>query len=237
MDPILYWNEVALEANRIAHTKAKGQQTGPTLSSRALAIVHLAMHDAYFGVDTAAGQGLYLPGATTLPSGGNAAAAVAAAACSTLAALHPSQLASFEKALGEAEIPDEDASTSRAYGLAVAKAILDKLAVKPGEPGADDGREQHPWRAELPDDLVGRQLVEADRAAGEGGAEEPERVGGWDGSQPEPDRQYDRDEQRDGEPEGTFDEHDCREYLPLVRRVEQGVEGAEGVRTVTVAGA
>lgn len=40
MDPILYWNEVALEANRVSHTNEKNEQTSPTLSSRALAIVH-----------------------------------------------------------------------------------------------------------------------------------------------------------------------------------------------------
>jgi vanadium chloroperoxidase len=51
MDPILYWNEVALEANRISHTDLKDAGTlGPTLSSRALAIIHLAMYDAYAGV-------------------------------------------------------------------------------------------------------------------------------------------------------------------------------------------
>jgi Vanadium chloroperoxidase N-terminal domain/PAP2 superfamily len=141
MDPILYWNEVALEANRVAHTEKDGKQTGPTLSSRALAIVHLAMHDAYFGVQPN-GHALYLPGATGLPPGGNVDAAVAAAACATLVALHPSQTATFEAALGEAGIMDETAAESRAYGLAVANAILDKLAVKPGEPGADDA---HYW--------------------------------------------------------------------------------------------
>lgn len=50
MDPILYWNDVALEANRISHTNGKNEQTGPPLSSRALAIVHLAIYDAYIGV-------------------------------------------------------------------------------------------------------------------------------------------------------------------------------------------
>ena len=51
-DYILIWNEVALEAARVvSHTdKSKAQQNGPTLSSRALAIVHLAMYDAYAGV-------------------------------------------------------------------------------------------------------------------------------------------------------------------------------------------
>jgi hypothetical protein len=42
-DPILYWNDVALEANRVSHTSEKGEQKGPPLSARALAIVHLAM--------------------------------------------------------------------------------------------------------------------------------------------------------------------------------------------------
>ena len=42
MDSILFWNAVALEANRVSHSDpAKGEQTGPTLSSRALAIVSL----------------------------------------------------------------------------------------------------------------------------------------------------------------------------------------------------
>jgi hypothetical protein len=50
-DPILFWNNAALEANRVDHTgplRARNQR-GPTLTSRALAMVHIAMHDAYFG--------------------------------------------------------------------------------------------------------------------------------------------------------------------------------------------
>jgi hypothetical protein len=47
MDPSLLWNQVALEANRVSHTTGPNEQTGPTLSSRALAIVHLVMYDAY----------------------------------------------------------------------------------------------------------------------------------------------------------------------------------------------
>jgi hypothetical protein len=30
MDPILFWNDVALEANRESHTNGKNEQTGPT---------------------------------------------------------------------------------------------------------------------------------------------------------------------------------------------------------------
>jgi len=39
----------SLEAN-LSHTDGSREQNGPTLSSRALAIVHLAMYDAYAGV-------------------------------------------------------------------------------------------------------------------------------------------------------------------------------------------
>jgi Vanadium chloroperoxidase N-terminal domain len=53
-DPILYCNDVALEANRVSHTDRKDERTlGPTLSSRAMAIVHLAMYDAFVGASQA----------------------------------------------------------------------------------------------------------------------------------------------------------------------------------------
>lgn len=48
-NPITFWNDVAMECNRFDHTgkmEARNQR-GPTLSSRALAIVHIAIHDAY----------------------------------------------------------------------------------------------------------------------------------------------------------------------------------------------
>lgn len=40
-DPILLWNEVSLEANRVSHTNGKDEQAGPPLSARALAKLHL----------------------------------------------------------------------------------------------------------------------------------------------------------------------------------------------------
>ena len=54
MDSILYWNEVVNEADRTTHTTLAPSEVGvqgPVGSSRAYAIVHLAMHDAYFGID------------------------------------------------------------------------------------------------------------------------------------------------------------------------------------------
>src|SRR5687767_5255376 len=68
-DSILYWNEVALEANRVSHTNGKNEQTGPTLSSRALGIVHLAMYDAFAGISGNPLPALpaYLPGLPAPP--------------------------------------------------------------------------------------------------------------------------------------------------------------------------
>jgi hypothetical protein len=120
-DPILFWNAVSLECNRRDHTgvMAARNQRGPTLSSRALAIVHIAMHDAY--VLTRAGLGTpvmkndpYLPparrpafshlgGSTTA----TAASAVAAATSVVLLNLYPS-LAGF--------ISDEYARFSAIWG-------------------------------------------------------------------------------------------------------------------------
>jgi hypothetical protein len=60
-DSILFWNGVALEANRVSHSDPdKRQQNGPTLSSRAIAIVHLAMYDAYAGITGGANFPRYL---------------------------------------------------------------------------------------------------------------------------------------------------------------------------------
>lgn len=105
-DPILYWNEVALEADRVTHTNGKGEQAGPALGTRALAIVHLAMYDAYAG---ASGYPADLPTYLDVlaPMGAPLAeeaiaAAVAAAAHATLSALFPSQKAFFDLKHAEA---------------------------------------------------------------------------------------------------------------------------------------
>jgi Vanadium chloroperoxidase N-terminal domain len=101
-DSILFWNEVALEANRVSHTNGKQEQTGPTLSSRALAIVHLAMYDAYAGVVKNSDLPPYLPKLPPVPPGALAQAAVAAAAYATLSSLFPSQRNFFDVKLAEA---------------------------------------------------------------------------------------------------------------------------------------
>ncbi|KAF2188526.1 acid phosphatase/Vanadium-dependent haloperoxidase [Zopfia rhizophila CBS 207.26] len=46
---ILYWNQAGLELNRLTHS-VNGPQTGPPISARALGMLQLAVHDAYFAI-------------------------------------------------------------------------------------------------------------------------------------------------------------------------------------------
>jgi vanadium chloroperoxidase len=131
-DSIMFWNGVALEANRVSHTNGQQEQTGPTLSARALAIVHLAMYDAYVAVARPAGLAPYLPGLPAVPAGASASAAVAGAAHETLSALFPSQRTFFDDKLQEAGAPDGPA---RQYGRLVGAALLEDRS---GDPKAGD---------------------------------------------------------------------------------------------------
>lgn len=133
MDPILAWNGVALEANRVSHTNGQNERTGPTLSSRALAIVHLAMYDAYAGfVDDANRLPPYM-GGIPFPAGASVNAAVAAAAHQALSVLFPSQKPFFDLVLAGA---GDESDPGHAFGVAVAQQIL---ADRAGDPGAGAG--------------------------------------------------------------------------------------------------
>ncbi len=129
-DSILFWNEIALEANRVSHTDGSTEQNGPTRSSRALAIVHLAMYDAYAGVATDQNLPPYLPELPEPETGASAKAAVAAAAHATLSSLFPSQRGFFDSRRAEfdAKVADEgDVDMNCAgyeFGLIVAQKIL-----------------------------------------------------------------------------------------------------------------
>lgn len=132
MNAVLYWNDVALEANRVSHTNGAGEQTGPPLSARALAIVHLAIYDAYVGATPATTLASYL-GLPPAPAGASVDAAIAAAAHDTLSDLFPSQAASFAAKLAALGLGAGQAETDGlAYGATVANAIL---ADRGGDPG------------------------------------------------------------------------------------------------------
>jgi membrane-associated phospholipid phosphatase len=126
-DSILFWNAVALEANRVSHSDPdKRQQNGPTLSSRAIAIVHLAMYDAYAGIVGGAFP-RYLnpaPPPPVPPPALSARDAVAGAAHRTLSMLYSSQAVFFDAQLS---CFDTD-SDSFIFGLNVGQALLNMRA-------------------------------------------------------------------------------------------------------------
>jgi hypothetical protein len=92
---LAYWNEVALRANALDHTppfvgesRVAGEQLGPTRTSRALAIVHIAIYDALNAI-----YQRYPGYSGQLPAFADSSrdAAIAQAAHDTLVALYPSQ--------------------------------------------------------------------------------------------------------------------------------------------------
>src|SRR5689334_18281027 len=92
MDSILFWNDVSLEAVARDHTgmPPKLEQGGPTRTSRALAIVHLAMYDAFNSIAK-----LFTPYLSDLPVPPDSAsqdAAIGEAAYVTLTNLYPNQV-------------------------------------------------------------------------------------------------------------------------------------------------
>jgi len=160
--PVLYWNQVGLELNRITHSLG-GPQGGPTMSSRALGLLHLAMHDAWFLTldhHDASDPAPYLPKdkqRPTKPAGlgvsvAEAQAALTGAAISVLDELYarPGPAVSIQAtdtlttALSNMIAgygPHIDTlGPAHQFGVAVAREIIARLAVKPGEPGADQGR-------------------------------------------------------------------------------------------------
>ena len=99
------------------------------MSSRALALVHLAMYDAFAGVaDTPAALPAYLSGLPRPTSTASSAAAVAAAHA-TLSSLFPSQKTFFDAKHLQADLQGtgpqaEEPQAGHLFGLAVARAIL-----------------------------------------------------------------------------------------------------------------
>src|SRR5262249_48105708 len=120
IDPILEWNAVALEVNRISYSGGViNDQVGPTRSSRALAIEHVAMFDAYNSI-----HGDYTPYLVQAPHANHASdvAAVAEAAHDTLVAMYPHQQAFIDTALAQTlrRVPN---GTPKTLGINVGKYV------------------------------------------------------------------------------------------------------------------
>lgn len=137
-DAILDWNAVALQAVADDHTPsvvAHADEGGPTRTSRALAIVHAAMFDAFNGIDGSCAP--YLKNLPAAPKGASCDAAVAQAAHDTLAALYPHQAATFDAALAGA-LAKCSQGTSGARGVAWGRTVAAMmLASRAGDHAGD----------------------------------------------------------------------------------------------------
>lgn len=131
-DRLRHWNEIAVNASGLDHTpvaagesRVFGEQLGPGRSSRAMAIVHIAIFDA---INAVSGGGYRsLTGLQPTRRRASVDAAIAKAAYETLVVMFPSQRPSFEQLLAEdmAQIPDGSAKDlGIEIGRAAAAAIL-----------------------------------------------------------------------------------------------------------------
>ncbi len=118
-DPVLHWNEVAVEATF-------SPENNPTVPPffRDLAIVYTAMYDAVNAID-----GSYAPyfADVQAPPDASMEAAAAQAAHDALSALYPDKQAIFDAALAEdlVGIPQQQAEQGSAVGAEVARQILE----------------------------------------------------------------------------------------------------------------
>jgi len=130
-DSIHRWNEIAINASGLDHTPVPpgdprifGEQLGPGRSSRAMAIVHIAIFDAVNAVDHRYNS---YTGVQSFHRPISLVAAVAQAARDTLVALYPSQTNAFNARLAE-DLASVHNANQKANGIdlghRVAAAIL-----------------------------------------------------------------------------------------------------------------
>ncbi len=137
MDAILFWSSVAIECNRLDHSPPTAETMafgrGPTRSSRAVAMAHIAMHDAYFsvagfgGIPGGSPKRLYLDAAP--PYGGTTtdadiASAVSGAASTVLMGLYPPYRAMIEAKVSEMAAARGATTDGMEFGRDIGRAIL-----------------------------------------------------------------------------------------------------------------
>ena len=134
-DAMHHWNHIAIDSAGLDHTPVAegdprifGEQLGPGRSSRAMAIVHIAIFDA---VNAIAKRYRSYTGIPDASSGASIDAAIAQAAHDTLVVMYPSQKAHCDQLLAEelARIRDSRAkSEGIQVGQRAARAILERHA-------------------------------------------------------------------------------------------------------------
>ena len=136
-----HWNQAALNATGLDHTPVApgenrifGEQLGPTRSSRAMAIIHIAMFDAVAAIAGGCESYTHIHPASR---GASINAAIMQAAHDTLIALYPSQQATFDGELA-GELNQITAGRAKSEGVeAGRRAAAAILALR-----ANDGSQQ-----------------------------------------------------------------------------------------------
>ena len=134
------WNQVAMDANAIDHTppapdesRIFGEQLGPARTSRAFAIIHIAIFEAVNAIACTHQSYTGLPPAEadTSPE-----AAIAQAAHDTLSAMFPSQTSRFDDLLGQdlGAIPDD---TAKENGIALGQRAAAAILAQRADDGSD----------------------------------------------------------------------------------------------------
>src|SRR5438874_5556817 len=142
LDVLHRWNEIAIDASGFDHTpvppgdpRVFGEQLGPGRSSRALAIVHIAIFDA---VNAIVGGYQSYTRLRAASEDASVEAAIALAAHDTLTALFPSQRAHLDAELVE-DLSTLRDGRAKANGVTLGRAAAAAILAR----RADDGA-QHP---------------------------------------------------------------------------------------------
>jgi Vanadium chloroperoxidase N-terminal domain len=127
MSLALSWNALALELNKLDHTIG-GEQTGPTRSSLALGLIHLAMHDARFANPTTSGYAPYQTGLAPAPAGANIDIAISAAAATIMKHLYKKHDALIDGTFMNIHMGVSANNPGFVYGAGIATSLIDKRA-------------------------------------------------------------------------------------------------------------
>ena len=140
LERLHHWNHVAIDSSGLDHSPvgvgaphAFGHQLGPGRSSRALAIVHVALFEVVNAIDRRYQSYLGVP---AIGSTASVDAAIAQAAHDTLVALFPSQKAQCDQLLAAdlATMPD---STAKRNGVLLGRAVAAGILLKMRNDGSN----------------------------------------------------------------------------------------------------
>jgi hypothetical protein len=142
-DALHRWNQIAITATGLDHTpvapnesRVFGEQLGPGRSSRAMAIVHIAMADAVSAIR--GGFKSYTGIRPTTRGPISLDAALAQAAHDTLVALYPSQATSFDRRLTSEHSRSREDRQAKANGQTLGRRIAAAVLAQRADDGAQN---------------------------------------------------------------------------------------------------